>query len=203
MSRRTLFSLLLILVLAACNYPGYRSFGAATPTPTAVPPTATLPPTVTAMPSNTPPPPPTDTPLPPPPTQPPAVQPSPEPTRTRAPTAKPEYPAPGSKYIGAFDGGKIVFRVADNGKEVTLKEVVLSGAVCSNGKKVNTRYDYVAAVYFPIENNGFNITMEDVTVGGVFYTPPIGATGSIHVQVKTGKIRCGFGPVSWTATLTP
>lgn len=199
-------NLLIILVLAACNYPGLPpavtntpATGATAGAPTAGAPivpvlaTATLLlPTNTSEPSATLPPPATPT-LVPPPTR--------LPTDTRSPTRTPVLPASRGKFLGTFTGGKLVLRVNDKGDGIALKELVLTKATCTNGKDVSTRFDYPTAVYAAIEYNQFTISTDNVTVTGYFNNPPTSAAGTVRVQAKGNKGVCVVGPVDWTAVL--
>jgi hypothetical protein len=197
----TIIFLILAALLVACNYPGLNP-PPATPTtikapaaqPTQQPTVAAAPPlaTATLAPIATLPPPPTHTQGPPP---------TMRPTDTRAITATPLLPVGDSKFLGIFSGGKIVLRVNDKGTGVTLKELVLSGATCNNGKKVSTRFDFTTPVYAPIESGRFTISMGEVTVNGYFNAPPTSAGGTVSGQAKTNKGNCTFGPISWTATI--
>jgi hypothetical protein len=201
-SKRICIFLILAAIAVACNYPGLPLAVTSTPTtgapanlpsPAVLEPTAVqLPATAVVLPSATLPPAPAFT-MAPPPTR--------QPTETRAPTRTPLLPASRGKFVGTFNGGKLVLRVNDNGTGIAVKEVVLNKATCNSGKTVSTRFDYPAAAYALIQYNQFNISTDDVTITGYFNNPPTSAAGTVRVQAKSGKGACVLGPVDWTAVL--
>lgn len=192
-----LFSLILVLALAGCNFPGAAPESTATPTETATlpppPPTATPePPTPTS-------PPPTPTTQLLLPTLPPTSQSTPLPPPTVAPVFTPTsiVPLPGVRFEGEFAGGIFSFRVNNNSNAVTLKEIILSKATCNNGRIISDRMQF-PVVSFPIENGKFAISLANAFVSGYFSSAST-ATGSLNVTVKAERYTCEFGPVSWKA----
>ncbi|MDI6696265.1 MAG: hypothetical protein QME21_14560 [Anaerolineales bacterium] len=186
--------LLLAISLTACNYPGGNPLVSPTPTiaPTATPTETPLPPT------DTPPPPPTDTP-PPPPTQPPPPTLPPTATATKVPTAVIVTPMPGAKFSASFTGGTFTFRINPPGRMITLKEITLSKATCSDGKNVSTHLTFEDIKYFPIENGKFTITFDRTTISGQFITPTT-ARGLISIKINANKGVCQINTLPWTAS---
>lgn len=192
-----IISLLLVLLLTACNFPGMGPEPTATPTltptspptptdtPTPLPPTATLPPTPTFQFML--------------PTLPPTAVGSPLPPPTLPPVFTPTsiVPQAGVRFEGEFDGGIFSFRVNNSSNMVTLKEIILSKAQCKNGKTISDRLQF-PVIAFPIENGRFTISVANAYVTGVFTTATT-AIGSLSVTVKADKLTCEVGPVSWKA----
>lgn len=188
--------LFLILVAAslACNYSSVSVFATPTASPTATVPSPTPPP-----PTETATPPPTAT-IAPPPTAAPVVNTPvpPTPVPTAIPTKAAIKPASKARFSGQFEGGVFTFRTNDAGTYVTLKEITLAKAKCSNGKTVSTHLTFEDISYFEIVNGGFNITFDRATVSGTF-SAANSASGSIRIKINANKGVCEIGPLSWTA----
>lgn len=195
MKRLTLLIFILFLAQYACNFPGGNPFAPPTPTPTQ-----------TATPTFTPPPPPTDTPLPPPtdtPPPPPTDTPlPPTATATKIPTPVKVEPQGGLRLVATFQGGSFTFRTNPPGRMVTLKEIILNKAECSNGDKITRYLNFDEIKFFPIEHGKFTITQGGVTING-YFTTPTSARGVISLSVKLTKGSCQIGPLPWVASGSP
>lgn len=90
------------------------------------------------------------------------------------------------------------FRTNDAGSYVTLKEITLAKAKCSNGKTVSTHLTFEDISYFEIANSKFTISFDRAVVSGTFDSPT-SANGSITIKINANKGTCEIGPLSWTA----
>lgn len=191
--RISLITSMLVLALAACNYPAQE------PTPTAT----TIPPTQTPEPSPTPIPP-TDTPtMPPTPSwtvPPPPVLPTATFTAIATPTIQ---PAPDVKFEASFEGGLFIFRTNDKGTYVIPKEVRIKKASCNEGRTLSDLLAFDPPPFFLITEGKFTISRDtQLVITGVFISPTQ-ARGSIELHLlKNGK-PCTIGPVVWVASPVP
>ncbi len=191
--RRLLFESILVLALAACNFPAQAPTSTATP----IPPTQTLEPSPTPIP-------PTDIPtlastpswtVPPPPVFPTA-------TSTTAATEAVK-PSPDVKFEGTFAGGTLVFRTNDKGTMVIPKEVRVRKAACTEGKTISTLLAFDPPPFFPITDGQFTISREEqVEIIGVFLSPSQ-ARGSVKLYLLRNGKPCTVGPVVWVASVVP
>jgi hypothetical protein len=194
---KTITVLVIVVLLAGCNYPGGAP-AAPQATPTELPPTPTEPPP-TEPPTPIPPteaptlPPPTAT-LPPPPT-PPAT-----PTSRPSPTQAPIIPAAGARFEGTFEGGSFVLRINSNGTAVIPKTVRIQKANCQEGKTLSDTLSFEPPPSFPIEDGKFVIsyTAPYLYWTGTFVTTTQ-ARGSIELKFKKEGVTCTIGPVGWIA----
>jgi hypothetical protein len=184
---------MIILSLAACNFPSQ----APTPTNTAMPPTQTPEPSPTPIP-------PTETPtsaptpswtVPPPPVFPTA-------TSTTAATEAAK-PVPNARFEGVFEGGTLVFRTNDKGTMVIPKEIKVRKASCNEGKTISTLLAFDPPPFFPITDGQFTISREEqIEIFGIFISS-MQARGSIELYLLRNGKPCTVGPVTWVASAVP
>ncbi len=191
---RTLYILLTVISLSACNMPFIA------PEPTA---TATF--TATALPSNTPLP--TNTPVTP--TETPTLAlPTETPTftlipptatATKIPTRASIYPIPRSFFSGTFDNGKLTFRIGTNQYLIIPKSITVKKAVCQEGGTISQTINFEPPPNYRIEDGKFTINYEGIVVITGYFQSTTRATGTITLNLKTEK-KCTIGPLYWNAS---
>lgn len=212
--------LLALLVTLSCNLVR-QAFTAptSTPAPTETP-TATLPPT----PAPTPTVPPLPAVIPPVPTQ---APPTAAPTEVLAPTAPPEasptspaayvtepppptlaptategYPIPEERALfeGTFTGGQLSFRIGADATTVIPKSVILKGATCKEGGKINYAIDFEPPPEYKIVKGAFLINYGNtVAIFGQFQGRDR-VLGNVTVRVVLDGGVCNVGPLPYAAT---
>jgi hypothetical protein len=194
---KILWTVMIVLSLAGCNYPGAAP-AATEASPTPLPPSPTSPP-----PTEPPTPiPPTEAPTLPPPTAtlaPPTAIP-PTPTLRATPTKAEIKPTPGARFEGTFEGGYLIFRINSNASAVIPKSIRVQKATCQEGKKMSDLLAFDPPPSFPIEDGNFTISRDtQLYMTGTFLTPTQ-ARGSLQIKFRKEGVTCTIGPVVWIAS---
>jgi hypothetical protein len=115
-----------------------------------------------------------------------------------APTATSEAPQLGM-YSGTTSQGETIWFEVVGGTRAIGRSLWLATATCGVGCVCEARHETTEYSRWPIVDNAFSYSSDQVDISGVFDSPTT-AHGDIKWHERPGESPCNYGSITWTAS---